>query len=89
MQKQRRLWDAYRFPGFRPLPTVVGIFGDPKVRVIRLERRGKKLRAEPVDSSNTLGTTGRSVGYAICRAGTCESIWTWRSAASTADVAAK
>jgi len=34
-----RLWDAYVFPGFRPQPTVRGLFGDPKARVITLERR--------------------------------------------------
>src|SRR5439155_18268128 len=40
----RRLWDAYRFPGFRPAPTVIGIFGDPKARVLPLVRRSKKPR---------------------------------------------
>lgn len=30
-----------RFPRFRPAPTVVGLFGDPRARVIRLQRRGK------------------------------------------------
>jgi hypothetical protein len=43
MRKPRRLDDAYRFPGFRPEPTVRGIFGDPKARILRLQRRGKKL----------------------------------------------
>jgi len=28
MRKHQRLWDAYRFPGFCPVPTVVGIFGE-------------------------------------------------------------
>jgi hypothetical protein len=40
--RRRRLWDAYAFPGFRPLPTVRGVFGDPKARVITLKRRSKK-----------------------------------------------
>src|SRR5208337_2786144 len=40
-KRPRRLWDAYCFPGFRPEPTVCGIFGDPKARVIRLNRRSK------------------------------------------------
>ena len=44
MRKPRRLDDAYRFPGFRPEATVRGIFGDPKARILRLLRRGKKLR---------------------------------------------
>src|ERR687895_2566514 len=29
-KRKRRLWDAYAFPGFRPLPMVRGVFGDPK-----------------------------------------------------------
>jgi len=33
-KRQRRLWDAYAFPGFRPQSTVRGVFGDPKARVI-------------------------------------------------------
>ena len=38
-KRKRRLWDTYAFPGFRPRPTVHGIFGDPKARVITLNRR--------------------------------------------------
>jgi hypothetical protein len=33
-KRQRRLWDAYHFPGFRPQLTVRGVFGDPRARVI-------------------------------------------------------
>jgi hypothetical protein len=32
---------AYAFPGFRPEGTVRGIFGDPKARIIKLNRRSK------------------------------------------------
>lgn len=38
-KKRKRLLDAYRFAGFRPLEQVPGIFGDPKARVITLVRR--------------------------------------------------
>jgi len=38
----RRLADAYRFPGFRTLQRVRGIFGDPHARLVMLVRRGKK-----------------------------------------------
>jgi hypothetical protein len=41
-KRRRRLWDTYSFPGFRPAQTVRGIFGDPKARVIALNRRSKK-----------------------------------------------
>ena len=37
----RRLLDVYRFPGCRPKATIKGVFGDPKARIIRLERRQK------------------------------------------------
>jgi hypothetical protein len=43
MRKPRRLDDTFRFPGFRPEATVRGIFGDPKARILRFLRRGKKL----------------------------------------------
>src|SRR3989304_1323904 len=43
IRKHRRLHDAYRFPGFRPHATVRGIFGDPKARILRMERREKTL----------------------------------------------
>ena len=42
-KRTRRLLDAYRFPGFRPLPAVAGVFGEPGVRVVTLVRRSKKL----------------------------------------------
>lgn len=44
--KKKRLLDAYRFPEFRPLDDVKGVFGDPMARVITLVRRSKKLAAE-------------------------------------------
>jgi hypothetical protein len=47
------LWlsDAYCFPGFQPKQQVVGIFGDPKARVIRLKRIEKKLIVQTVVGS--------------------------------------
>ncbi|HMS82795.1 MAG TPA: hypothetical protein PKD12_04015 [Nitrospira sp.] len=45
MRTSRCLWDTYRFPGFWPTPTVQGMFGDPKARVIHLCRRGEKRHA--------------------------------------------
>ena len=68
-KRRRRLWDAYCFPGFWPEPTVRGIFGDPKARVISLKRRSKKRRAAVAVGSRWAGTTARSVGCAIYHAG--------------------
>ena len=42
MRKGRKLLDEYRFPGFRPMANVKGVFGDPRARVITLQRAQKK-----------------------------------------------
>jgi transposase len=47
------------FPGFRPEPTVRGIFGDPKARVITLKRRSKKRHAGTAVACRWVGTTAR------------------------------
>src|SRR6188768_1297020 len=80
--RRRRLWDTYSFAGFRAQPTVRGIFGDPKARVITLRRRSKKRCAGAVVGSRWAGTTARSVACAICRAGTRGYSWSWRCGAS-------
>ena len=64
MPKQRRLEDTYRFPDFRPESTVRGLFGDPKARLVRLVRRGKKRLAACVDKCNEPSTTARVGGHA-------------------------
>jgi hypothetical protein len=55
-RRPRRLWDAYRFPGFRPSSTVIGIFGDPLARILTLTRRSKKRRVECAVGSSAAGT---------------------------------
>jgi len=57
-KRLRRLWDAYAFPGFRPQPTLRGVFVDPKARVITLVRRSKKHVAAAVVARIAAGTTG-------------------------------
>src|SRR5664280_3106090 len=69
-KRQRRLWDTYTFPGFRPQPTVRGVFGDPKARLIMLARRAKKRPAGAAGGFIWVGTTGVYGGFAICRAAT-------------------
>ena len=65
-KRQRRLSDACAFDGFRPQPTMRGIFGDPKARVITLLRRSKKQSAAAVDEHRWAGATGARGGFAIC-----------------------
>jgi hypothetical protein len=78
MPKYRRLWDAYRFPGFLPQHTVSGVFGDPKSRVIQLKRRGKKPYAKSVARPTKPFTTAKWVGFEIFLAGTCAFTWMWK-----------
>jgi hypothetical protein len=78
MEKKRRLWDEYRFPGFHPRAEVKGIFGDPKARIIPLQRRQKKLYAEHAGACVGVSTTGRRGGYGIWAAGKHGFTWRWR-----------
>ncbi len=57
MANFKRLRDLYRFPGFVPLPTIQGVFGDPRAVVITLRRRRKKRFAVPVGKCREPTTT--------------------------------
>ena len=81
----RRLSDAYRFPGFRPLQTVVGIFGAPGARVVTLVRRSKKRRAGHAGALTEASTIARYAGSAISRVAACGSSWSSSCAGSIAD----
>src|SRR3974377_2625608 len=87
--KRRRLWDTYSLPGLRPEPTVRGIFGDPKARLITLKRRSKKRRAGAAVACRWVGTTAKSAGSAICRAGIRGYFWNWRCGGGGGAAAAK
>ena len=41
-RRRRRLGDAHRVPGFRPISTAPVIFGDPYARVLSLACRSKQ-----------------------------------------------
>src|SRR6266446_7540834 len=88
-RRPRRLWDAYRFPGFGPSSTVVGIFGDPHARVLALHRRSKKRPAEPAGASSAGGTTASGAAFATSAAATCGSTSRSRSGAWPAGVVAR
>src|ERR1700752_4137881 len=64
-----RLLDSYCFPGFRPGQTVCGVFGDPKARVIRLNRRSKKRLAAVAVACRWAGEIARCGGGGGCRVG--------------------
>lgn len=79
MVRYRRLWDTYRFPGFRPQHTVKGIFGDPKARVVRLVRRGKKRLVGFAVLFIPRFTTARPGRFGTSPAGMRAFTWKWRS----------
>jgi len=89
MAKKRRLLDEYQFPGFRPRSQIQGIFGDPKARIIRLERTQKKRFADVVAELIGGTTTRKCSGHGTCPAGMPEYIWKQRSGESDAKGAEK
>jgi len=78
MGKKRRLLDEYQFPGVRPRSAIQGMFGDPKARIIRLDRTEKKRHAVAVAPCIAAITTRQCDGYGICPAGMPGYIWMWR-----------
>ena len=87
--KRKRLLDAYRFPGFRPLEKIRGIFGDPKARVITLVRRSKKPSATPVAEGTKAGTTRSCDEFATSPVATLVFIWRSRFAGCCVGTAEK
>ena len=86
-KRQRHLWDAYAFPGFRPLPTVSGVFGDPNARIITLVRRSKKTFVASAVELSRAGTTSERGWFAISRVAISAFIWRLRYVAYCAEVA--
>jgi hypothetical protein len=78
MEKRRRLLDEYRFPGYRPKAEIRGVFGDPRARVIRLERAQKKRFVAVVVWFTGATTTRRYGGSEIYPVGMPGFIWRWR-----------
>jgi hypothetical protein len=85
MPTPRQLRDLYRFPGFEPLATVHGIFGDAWAVVLTLQRRGKKQSAAAAGKSRQPSTINGHAGSATFPAATGASI----STSSFADCGAR
>jgi hypothetical protein len=77
MGKRRRLVDEYRFPGYRPNAEIRGVFGDPRARIVRLERAQKKRFVVVVVRFTGAITTRKYEGFEICRAEMLGFIWRW------------
>lgn len=84
MGKKRRLLDEYQFPGFRPRSEIQGIFGDPKARIVRLERTKKKQHADVAAQCIAATTTRQHDRYGICPVGMHGYIWRLRYEESSA-----
>jgi hypothetical protein len=87
-KRQRRLSDGYSFLSFRANETLRGVFGDPDVRILRLDRRSKKRFAVVAGGSGTAGTTGGFGRFATCRAQGFGLFWNSKCGASRAAIAA-
>jgi hypothetical protein len=87
-KRSRRLSDGYSFAGFCARATVRGVFGDPDLRIVRLERRSKKRFAAVADGSRAGGTIGGDVGFATCQARDFELFWNSKCDASRVAVVA-
>jgi len=79
MGKKRRLLDEYQFLGFRPRSKIQGIFGDPRARVIRLERTQKKRHVAAAVLHSGVITTRQRDRYGIYPVGMPGYIWRWKS----------
>lgn len=69
MKKARTLRELFSFPGFMARSELHGQFGDPRVRIITLERRKKRRNAQVV--VNVLGPItmlGREMSVTVMRA---------------------
>ena len=87
--RARQLRDTYRFGGFLPAPSVRGVFGAPKVRVLTLCRRQKKQRVEYVaDGTPAFMTKGFDV-CETCLVESTASTWNCLRAAWTVATASK
>jgi len=87
-KRLRRLSDGYSFAGFRARATVRGVFGDPDMRIVRLERRSKKRTAAVAGGSGLAGTIGGYGKFATCRARDFGLFWNSKCDASRVAVVA-
>lgn len=89
MRRIKHLTEAYAFPGFRPLRSLEGVFGDRYARIVVLKRRGKKPSAESVAQSTGPAMTTADEESATCPAVPSASIWSWSCVASGAGTAVR
>jgi len=89
MGKKRRLLDEYQFPGVRPRSAIQGMFGDPKARIVWLDRTEKKRHVAVAERFIGATTTRQYGGYGTCPAEMPGYIWMWRFGEFSAGSAGK
>lgn len=89
MGKKRRLLDEYQFPGVRPQLAIQGMFGDPRARIIWLDRTEKKRHAAVAGRFIGATTTRQCDGYGTCHAGMPAFTYQWRFGEFSAGSAGK
>ena len=89
MRRIKHLTDAYAFSGFRPLRSLIGLFGDRYARIVVLKRREKKPSAESVVRSTGPAMTSEGEESGTCPVAPSASIWNWSCVASGAGTAAR
>ena len=87
-KRQHRLSDAYSFAGCRAKAALRGVFGDPDVRIVSLDRRSKKQCAAAAGEPRKAGTTGASGRFTILPVAGSGLCWSLRCAGSHAVIAA-
>jgi len=88
MSKIKRLADSYRFPGFTPSVTVIGVFGDQTARVIQLTRNKKKQSVLAAAFHRQAFMIAKSDECETSRVAASESTWILKSVVSSVGGAA-
>lgn len=63
MKRARRLRELFSLPGFYAQGQLVGIFGEPKSRIVELKRQKKERSAQGVVKATGNITMPKSVKY--------------------------
>jgi hypothetical protein len=87
-KRPRRLSDGYSFAGFQAAASVRGVFGDPQVRIVRLDRRSKKRFAVVAGEFRRGGTIDGRAMFATCRVQDFGLFWNSKYGASRVGVVA-
>ena len=83
--RKKSLYDTYRFEGFTPVEELKGKWGEPRVRIVRLNRRTKKRSADVVGMFKGDGMTRKHDWYETSHAGIIRFIWKWISGGWTVE----